>query len=279
MREESAKSAVTILEADHGHKPRSRPIGRRQALWSSSPPRTAATVPRSYGCSPLPWPFEPEKSALEQESLYYRALLPEWGEQEGQHVLIQGQELVGFFPTRHAAMEEGFRRFGHVPILVKQIRQARREATAHDVGHALMPRMQHTIDFGRGDYHRADRVRRRRGGALPSHGTAGAATHYHDGLDRHRRFSHRGSPDDSSIILGAVPNGEASSSCTATATVTEVIGRDIRVRSVRRRERDVQPLVLIGGYEPFVTEDASGRQRQSHGPCRERMSQVGISTL
>ena len=73
---------------------------------------------------PLPWPIEPEKnSAPKQESAYYHAHLPEWYEQEGQHILIHGQEHFGFFPTRHAAMVEGFRRFGHAPIFVKQIRR------------------------------------------------------------------------------------------------------------------------------------------------------------
>ena len=72
---------------------------------------------------PLPWPIEPEKNVLEQESAYYRAHLPEWDEQEGQHVLIHGQEHFGFFPTRHAALEEGLRRFGRVPFFVKQIQR------------------------------------------------------------------------------------------------------------------------------------------------------------
>ena len=40
---------------------------------------------------------------------------------EGQHVLIHGREHYGFFPTRNAAVEEGFRRFGLVPIFVERV--------------------------------------------------------------------------------------------------------------------------------------------------------------
>ncbi len=78
--------------------------------------------PAVEGMAPLmPWPFQPEKIVLEQESNYYHAHLPEWGEHEGQHVLIKGQEHFGFFPTRSAAREEGLRRFGRVPFFVKQV--------------------------------------------------------------------------------------------------------------------------------------------------------------
>src|SRR5438067_13889869 len=62
-------------------------------------------------------------TTLDQEFDYYLAHLPEWYEQEGKHVLIHGSEHFGFFPTRNAALEEGFRRFGWVPILVKQVQR------------------------------------------------------------------------------------------------------------------------------------------------------------
>jgi hypothetical protein len=60
---------------------------------------------------------------LDLEFDYYLAHLSEWYDQEGEHVLIHGQQHFGFFTTRHAAREEGFRRFGHVPILVKQVQR------------------------------------------------------------------------------------------------------------------------------------------------------------
>ncbi len=64
-----------------------------------------------------------EKSLLDEEVVYYLAQLPGWRDHEGKHVLIRGQEQFGFFPTRDLALEEGFRRFGRVAFLVKEIRQ------------------------------------------------------------------------------------------------------------------------------------------------------------
>jgi hypothetical protein len=68
-------------------------------------------------------PTNMDKSLLDEEVAYYLAHLPGWHEHEGQHVLIHGQEHFGFFPTRDGALEEGFRRFGRVAFLVKEIRQ------------------------------------------------------------------------------------------------------------------------------------------------------------
>ena len=63
-----------------------------------------------------------DKSLLDEEVAYYLAHLPEWHDHEGKHVLIHGQEHFGFFPTVDAALEEGFRRFGRIAFLVKQVR-------------------------------------------------------------------------------------------------------------------------------------------------------------
>ena len=59
---------------------------------------------------------------LDEEAAYYLANLPGWNDHEGQHVLIHGKAHFGFFPTRDGALEEGFRRFGRVAFLVKEIR-------------------------------------------------------------------------------------------------------------------------------------------------------------
>jgi hypothetical protein len=123
MREESASLEVTILgggtmSTNHVHADEeAKPPGIESGANGSDSPAVVWMLP------PLPWPIEPEKNELEQESAYYHEHLPEWSEQEGQHILIHGQEHFGFFPTRNAALEEGFRRFGHVPILVKQIQR------------------------------------------------------------------------------------------------------------------------------------------------------------
>ena len=65
-------------------------------------------------------------TTLDEEFDYYLAHLPEWYDQEGKHVLIHGSEHFGFFSTENAALEEGFRRFGRVPFLVKQVQQDER---------------------------------------------------------------------------------------------------------------------------------------------------------
>jgi hypothetical protein len=69
----------------------------------------------------MSWQPRPEKFELEQESKYYHSHLPEWGEHEGEHILIHGQEHFGFFETRNEALTEGLRRFGRVPFFVKQV--------------------------------------------------------------------------------------------------------------------------------------------------------------
>ena len=63
-----------------------------------------------------------DQNRLVQEVAYYLSHLPEWHDHEGKHVLIHGQEHYGFFPTEDIALEEGFRRFGRIAFLVKQVR-------------------------------------------------------------------------------------------------------------------------------------------------------------
>jgi len=59
---------------------------------------------------------------LEREQAVYDANLPQWvQEHDGAHVLIKGDEVVGFYPTREAALDAGYARFGVVPLFVKKI--------------------------------------------------------------------------------------------------------------------------------------------------------------
>jgi len=52
----------------------------------------------------------------------YRERLPELlPEHEGRFVLIRDSAIVGVFPDRSAALREGYRRFGIVSFLVRQI--------------------------------------------------------------------------------------------------------------------------------------------------------------
>ncbi len=61
-------------------------------------------------------------AALAEEMATYRRCLPELlREHEGEFVLIKGTEIAGIFPDRSAGLREGYRRFGIVPLLVRQI--------------------------------------------------------------------------------------------------------------------------------------------------------------
>jgi hypothetical protein len=60
--------------------------------------------------------------AIAEEIATYKAHKLEMvAEHEGEFVLIKGNEIIGFFPDDASAVREGRRRFGVVPMLVKQI--------------------------------------------------------------------------------------------------------------------------------------------------------------
>jgi hypothetical protein len=58
---------------------------------------------------------------IAQEIATYRSRLPELLAHEGEFVLIKGDQVIGFFDDSSAALREGDRRFGLVPLLVKKI--------------------------------------------------------------------------------------------------------------------------------------------------------------
>jgi hypothetical protein len=58
---------------------------------------------------------------IAQEIATYRVRLPELLAHEGEFVLIKGDQVIGFFEDFSAALREGYRRFGLVPLLVKKI--------------------------------------------------------------------------------------------------------------------------------------------------------------
>jgi len=61
-------------------------------------------------------------AALTEEMATFRDRLPELlCEHEGEFVLIKGTEIAGVFLDRSEALREGYRRFGIVPLLVRQI--------------------------------------------------------------------------------------------------------------------------------------------------------------
>jgi hypothetical protein len=59
---------------------------------------------------------------LAEELATYRARLPELvQEHQGDSLLIKGTEIIGFFPDDDSAFQEGRRRFGAAPVLVKEV--------------------------------------------------------------------------------------------------------------------------------------------------------------
>jgi hypothetical protein len=64
----------------------------------------------------------PPRATLNREQAVYEANLPRWvPDHEGEHVLIKGSEVVGFYATRDEALAAGYARFGVVPLLVKLV--------------------------------------------------------------------------------------------------------------------------------------------------------------
>jgi hypothetical protein len=60
--------------------------------------------------------------ALHREQAVYEANLPRWlADHEGQHVLIKGDTVGGFFESRDEALAAGYSRFGIGPLFVKQL--------------------------------------------------------------------------------------------------------------------------------------------------------------
>ena len=59
--------------------------------------------------------------ALEQELATYQKNLTDWTEHEGQYVLINGDQVVGFFFSYDDAIREGYQRFKLTPFLVKGV--------------------------------------------------------------------------------------------------------------------------------------------------------------
>jgi hypothetical protein len=59
---------------------------------------------------------------LKQEWEYFLAHRAEWLEKAaGRYVLIHGEEAVGFYDAFSQAVDDGYRRLGHVPFLVRRL--------------------------------------------------------------------------------------------------------------------------------------------------------------
>src|SRR4051794_15822995 len=96
-------------------RPTEQPTGGAPATLGD-PSAASASI---GGLSPQPTPELAGPS--EQDIALYLAKLPEWRDHEGEHVLIYEGRVHGFFDTRTTALLEGFRLFGRVAFLVKQV--------------------------------------------------------------------------------------------------------------------------------------------------------------
>ncbi len=64
----------------------------------------------------------PRLSTLEREWATYQSRRSELLEQHtGEHVLIHGEQILGFFPTREDALKAAYKKVGFVPFLVHEI--------------------------------------------------------------------------------------------------------------------------------------------------------------
>lgn len=74
---------------------------------------------------------------LAEESRTFEENRARWAEEhDGEHVLIRGNEVVGFYPTNERALSEGYKRFGVAPFFVKQVSQ---RGQAHFISRLVAP--------------------------------------------------------------------------------------------------------------------------------------------
>lgn len=59
--------------------------------------------------------------ALEAELATYRNNVENWSDHMGEHVLIRGDEVAGFFSSYGDAVKAGYKTFGLEPFLVKRV--------------------------------------------------------------------------------------------------------------------------------------------------------------
>jgi hypothetical protein len=64
---------------------------------------------------------DPLAELAEERATYFDRLPELVREHEGRFVLIKGHNVVGVFSDHSTALREGYRRFGIVPFLVRQV--------------------------------------------------------------------------------------------------------------------------------------------------------------
>ena len=64
----------------------------------------------------------PRTASLNREQAVFDANVAHWApDHEGKHVLIKGDDVVGFYESRDEALAVGYSRFGVVPLFVKRV--------------------------------------------------------------------------------------------------------------------------------------------------------------
>lgn len=127
---EAARSLVALRREDieKGSAPPTpaESSARIESAWRHAMIEAKGLAPRAARPRDAePGGGEAALAALAEEMATYRARLPELlAEGEGRFVLIKGREVVGMFPDRSAALREGYRRFGVVPFLAREVTAA-----------------------------------------------------------------------------------------------------------------------------------------------------------
>ena len=61
-------------------------------------------------------------ASLNREQAVFEANLSRWlADHEGEFVLLKGDAIDGFYPSRHEALAAGYARFGIGPLFVKRV--------------------------------------------------------------------------------------------------------------------------------------------------------------
>jgi hypothetical protein len=98
------------------------PASRVEAAWRRAMIEVRDQTRGGVDTRRPPGPGDAALADLAEEMITYRDNLPRLlAEHRGQFVLVKGAEIAGTFGDRSEATSEGYRRFGIVPFLVRQI--------------------------------------------------------------------------------------------------------------------------------------------------------------
>jgi hypothetical protein len=78
----------------------------------------------------------PGSDELDETLAIYEVQKAEWlrDGRDGEYVLIHRKHLAGLFPTRKECLAAGYKQFGNVPFLAREIREKHPPLNWHTVG-------------------------------------------------------------------------------------------------------------------------------------------------